>query len=427
MKNKIIYKNAAIEHNARLHALGSPLMVTMILTHQCQMRCCFCSQGDAEFHNMKLSLAKKVLEDLADIGVGQIGFTGGEPLLYPYLEETALLGADLGFAMSLITNGLLLHKFIGNSIFDHVKVVGVSIHGTNEVHDRITGIPGSCEIVKKNLLYFHKKYPSHKLFLNFTYSNQNNEPEELESVLTFAQGLDASVNVARINEKGRSLNKDYYSDINEMLRNIDCYRRNGVAIKIGNCIPHCIVNDQYKYLVHGCSAGVSFCAIDSDGKVKLCPTADFALGDLNTTSFAEIWNSPIMGKFRSLDWLPLKCGVCKEILKCCGACKIDGDVHEWPSFQDSLAKKYLDQEWKKLASKKLFLKANAVRSEGDLYILMCEPLRFCSEETVEILSKMNGTMTGNELISFFSKSDIDQECIKELIHALYADKMIYTD
>lgn len=427
VESEIVYKNAVVEHNYRLNTLSSPLMVSMILTQQCQLNCCFCSQGGAKCQDMDLLLAKRILRDLAEIGVGQIGFTGGEPLLYPHLEEIILFGADLGFSMSLITNGLLLDRFIESSILNCVKTIGISLHGKQDVHDRITGMPGSYNIVKKNLLCVRRRYPDHKLTLNFTYSNQNDAPAELESVLNLAYEINATVNVARINEKGRSLTKDFYSDVNGMLENVDRHHKNGVAINVGNCIPHCIVNERYRYLVHGCSAGVSFCAIDSDAKVKLCPTADFSLGDLNTTPFMEIWNSSLMHRYRSLDWLPLKCGVCKEILKCFGACKIDGDIHKWPVFQDSLAKKYLDDEWSKLASKHLFFKANAVRSEGELYILMCEPLRFCSEAAVEIISKMNGIMTGGEIVELCGRTDNERKKIREFIHALYADKIIYTD
>ncbi|WMJ90745.1 radical SAM/SPASM domain-containing protein [Anaerocolumna sp. MB42-C2] len=398
----------------------------MILSHQCQMNCCFCSQGGAKQETMELALARRIMEELKENGVGQIGFTGGEPLLYPNFEEIILYGAKLGFAMSLITNGLLLDKYTKSSVFDHLKVIGVSLHGKEETHDKITGLQGSYRVVKENLFRFREKYPANKLSLNFTYCNLNDAPDELESVIALAEKLNASVNVARINEKGLSQNKDFSSDINAMLKHIDNYRRNDVPIHVINCIPHCVVNEEFRYLVHGCSAGISFCAIDSDGKVKLCPTADFMLGDLTTTSFMDVWNSPRMNEFRNLGWLPLKCKVCKEILKCFGACKIDGDVGKWPSFQDSLARKYLDDEWKMLASKRLLLKTNSVRSEGDSYIFMCEPLRFCSEEAVNIVTKMDGTMTGNDIIRLFSNDDYEKERIKEFILALNADKMIYT-
>ena len=50
------------------------------------------------------------LKELKLIGVCNIYYTGGEPLLYKYLEELLEYGYELGFNQILITNGVLLEQ-----------------------------------------------------------------------------------------------------------------------------------------------------------------------------------------------------------------------------------------------------------------------------------------------------------------------------
>ena len=46
----------------------------------------------------------EIIQDFKSIGVKAVTFSGGEPLLYPYIEEIM----EAGIELSIITNGSLL-------------------------------------------------------------------------------------------------------------------------------------------------------------------------------------------------------------------------------------------------------------------------------------------------------------------------------
>lgn len=426
-KTQIIYKNAVINSNVHLNNLSSPFMVSMMVTRQCQLRCRFCSQEDATNQCIDFTLAKRILQELSEYGIMQISYTGGEPLLYDSLVELAEYGASLGFVQSVITNGIAINRFVDSKMFDYISMVGVSLHGKPETHDQITGVVGSHKTVLDNLYCIRDKYPKIKISINFTYCNLNNRPDELDAVVQLAKKIDMSINVARINQQGRAKTQNFYADVNNLLGLICKYQDENIAIRLGNCIPPCIVHEKYSHITHGCGAGVSFCAIDSEAMVKICPTAGFAIGDLKREDFSSIWNNPDMRRFRSLDWLPIRCTVCKSLLKCTGACKIEGNSDEWPSFQDSLVLNEFHQDWSVLFKRKLCLKTNKVRSEEDLFLILAEPMRLCSDVSVDIIKKMDGTLSGEEIIAAYKNTSVSHDKIKELILALHYDNLIQFD
>ena len=89
-------------------AIDSPMMrCEMILTERCNFNCVYCRglredcQGD-----MPVTTALSVLEQWCDQGLENIRFSGGEPMLYPYLETLVMYAKDRGVKhIALSTNG----------------------------------------------------------------------------------------------------------------------------------------------------------------------------------------------------------------------------------------------------------------------------------------------------------------------------------
>lgn len=105
------YGNVDTRKKIDLKTLKNPISVYMKITSKCMLSCKFCSQSENNSHvDMDFELAKKILKELKLIGVCNIYYTGGEPLLYKYLEELLEYGYELGFNQILITNGVLLEQ-----------------------------------------------------------------------------------------------------------------------------------------------------------------------------------------------------------------------------------------------------------------------------------------------------------------------------
>ncbi len=71
----------------------------------------------------------------------------------------------------------------------------------------------------------------------------------------------------------------------------------------------------------GCLAGIGFCFISSQGKVKGCGYFDVEAGDIKKQTFRQVWTeSPLFNELRDLSNIKGKCGVC-EYKRICGGCR----------------------------------------------------------------------------------------------------------
>ena len=97
---------------------GIPLAVLAELTHRCPLQCPYCSNPvelDRGGSELTTEEWKKVLTELAEIGVLQIHFSGGEPTARKDLVELVQHASDVGLYSNLITSAVLLtqEKLVG--------------------------------------------------------------------------------------------------------------------------------------------------------------------------------------------------------------------------------------------------------------------------------------------------------------------------
>src|SRR5438477_994747 len=77
-------------------------------TYQCNLSCPHCCVPIEWPDRLDIVTAVRFLEDAHAYGVGTLGFTGGEPFLYPeFLHALCRRGAELGFRFDkVMTNGV---------------------------------------------------------------------------------------------------------------------------------------------------------------------------------------------------------------------------------------------------------------------------------------------------------------------------------
>lgn len=120
--------------------------VTLVLTHQCNMRCTYCYAGDKFDRAMSERVGWKALADAfsADgTGLVTVGFFGGEPLmrfdrLLNFTRVARRLSRRTGrpVAYTVTTNGTLLTERHLRFFASHGFHVGLSMDGLKEAHDR---------------------------------------------------------------------------------------------------------------------------------------------------------------------------------------------------------------------------------------------------------------------------------------------------
>ncbi len=126
-----------------------PRAVTLQLTEACNLRCRMCYYwGDTGCYSnaeagmkpktLEFELLKKVIDYLAPAKPFYSLF-GGEPLLYPELEELILKIKGLGSIIDTPTNGTLLTEFAPMIVRYGFDSVRVSIDGPREINDSQRG------------------------------------------------------------------------------------------------------------------------------------------------------------------------------------------------------------------------------------------------------------------------------------------------
>jgi len=126
----------------------APLDAEIYPTYRCNHACPFCSAGDASDRlgaggDLPREWIVPIAEKLDQAGLFVVGIVGGEPFLYPHLEELveALIGR--GMHVFLTTNGTAPPERIA-AVYRPGMHLGISLQGDGpEENDALVGRPGS--------------------------------------------------------------------------------------------------------------------------------------------------------------------------------------------------------------------------------------------------------------------------------------------
>jgi MoaA/NifB/PqqE/SkfB family radical SAM enzyme len=125
----------------------NPEWVNINVTENCNSRCITCYAWKNKSSN-ELTTEEIIdaLGQLRKIGVRNIIFIGGEPLLRSDIGDLIKEAASLKFeTRMLVTNGLLLETRAEELLEKGITHLSVSIDGVGRTNDIIRGVPGSYE------------------------------------------------------------------------------------------------------------------------------------------------------------------------------------------------------------------------------------------------------------------------------------------
>ena len=117
-------------------------------TPACNLSCSHCYAATAgEQKVMDTGQALAVIDDLADFGVPVLLFSGGEPFARPDIRTLAAHAKARGLRVTFSTNGTLIDDACADWIRDlGVAYVGISIDGTEAIHDAFRRQPGAYRL-----------------------------------------------------------------------------------------------------------------------------------------------------------------------------------------------------------------------------------------------------------------------------------------
>jgi len=109
----------------------------LMITLRCNLRCDHCYLGEPRAVDMPAEILHKTLDEFDEMQGLRLLISGGEPLMYPHLDELARAIAGRGFRSVLLTNGMALDRERLVSLGVHE--VQVSLDGLRAGHDALRG------------------------------------------------------------------------------------------------------------------------------------------------------------------------------------------------------------------------------------------------------------------------------------------------
>lgn len=125
------------------------LPVLVIHAHSsCNCRCIMCDiWKTAENRTFGLRDLQRQLDSIRRLGVRQVAFSGGEPLMNSELPLVAGLLRKEGIQLTLLSTGLLLGKYAMEVAKNFDEVI-VSLDGPQQVHDQIRRVKGAFRLLE---------------------------------------------------------------------------------------------------------------------------------------------------------------------------------------------------------------------------------------------------------------------------------------
>jgi radical SAM protein with 4Fe4S-binding SPASM domain len=110
------------------------------ITARCDLRCdhCLIDGGPAQADELSTDEALGLVDQLAQLGVGAVSLTGGEPLLRPDWEPIARRIRERGMILRLSSNGhLLADRTLASLVGLGCELYTLSLDGLEATHDRV--------------------------------------------------------------------------------------------------------------------------------------------------------------------------------------------------------------------------------------------------------------------------------------------------
>ncbi|MDP7423319.1 MAG: radical SAM protein [bacterium] len=321
-----------------------PVSALFEVTSRCNLRCRHCyRRGLFSGEEMSLSEVTDMLDQLAASNVIFIGLTGGEPFLREDILDIVAAAKKRRFFVTLLTNGTLIDLSSARELEKlGIERVEVSFYGpTTEVHETMTGIPGSFESFLTGIRNLAKT--SLKVVLKSTITTLN--VSFLDDMKKFAKELSLPLRcdpkVLPSLDGGRDplgvrLDPEEYPDSlwSELW---------GTA----NSSAHSVQENKKKPVQHHpvrpdenvqiCKAGMVSCAVRPSGLVSPCIVLPLTVGDLRQETFEDIWRGARMDEYRQLTFGTYpQCRTCDLFFQCfrCPAFALleEGDILKMPEF-----------------------------------------------------------------------------------------------
>jgi len=308
------------------------------LTNRCNLNCIYCFNDNiihGSTHDLPLDIIKKMLIDSSNLNISNWFLSGGEPILYPYLDDALHLFQKYKIKPKIASNGSLLTSDIVDKLISFgVGSIQFSIDTLNE--DKFINLNcGEPQILKNtiNNLIYSINTPL-RIVVSTTLTKLN--LSDIYSMMIYFQdlGVDSYTVYLYTPSTNQPRMSKYAIDFSELPFIVDSL----IEHYYQHCDTKIIDTDLFWILhseiykkwqskidlrVHNCSAGNTF-SVKVNGEVSPCicqNSPDFICGNLHNSNLCEILKSQKRKDILSIYTKVPECKNCNYLNDCRAGCR----------------------------------------------------------------------------------------------------------
>ena len=338
-KEKKVYDLSLKKHNSSTPLYEAPVLAHLAITNKCNMQCVYCSVRElhkkSEQKEISTKQWKKIISHLADWGVFQIGFTGGEPTLRKDLAELAKHVTKNGCVFNLTTNGWFLNKkLVTELVKSGMKQCQISLDShIPQIHDKLRGF-GSYERVIKSINILKKSGVA--VGIDCVVSKNN-----ISTLTNFIKWIgDMKIKYLTLIKikKGALSDREYqrlspsYLEYSNLIKYVCSRKFNDMPNitldcgSVSNLQEVTELKNLNKIPVAGCPIGHHLICISPNGDIFPCASLlekRFCLGNVLKDDIKDIWkNNKLLKEFRLIKKkVNGKCKNCERLDICRAGCR----------------------------------------------------------------------------------------------------------
>lgn len=297
---------------------GRLLSMEIEFSRKCNYRCPYCyAAGPADYSGeMTEEEIRSAIRQASELGARKIVILGGEPLVYPRLNEMIDYISDLGMAVELFTNGGLMTPERAAFLFSRGCRVVVKLNTFKpEIHDRMTGQKNSLSLSLRALEMLREAGYKHlrKMLCAATVLSSLNI-DEAAGMWKFLRGHNIEPYFECITPQGRLLEhrsllpdpekvKRVFEEIAALDEQYGNHWKPQPPLVGQKCFRHCYS-----------------CVVDSRGDVVPCVGLNEKIGSIREKPLKEILlDSMIIRKLKNYrKYIKAPCRTCEDFDHCYG-------------------------------------------------------------------------------------------------------------
>jgi pyrroloquinoline quinone biosynthesis protein E len=280
---------------------------------------------------VSFEVAYRVAREAASLGAREVAFSGGEPLLWPGVENLVAITAANHMEVTVYSSGVVdnLHGLLGDLAKNGVHKIVFSLHGGDPPsHDGVTGLAGSFDLT----IFAIEESAKLGVETEVHFVPMQANWRQLREVVGRAKEAGAQrVSILRFVPHGRwrlgqgmALTHEQNMELQKMVQ----VARGSMCIRAGSPYNFLLLNDD-----PACCSGIDRLVVTPDLRVYPCdafkniPAEEIAGTDefssLQKWSLGECWfRSPYLEKIRMYLQTPFArgCAECRLLEKCVSGC-----------------------------------------------------------------------------------------------------------